>query len=236
MLLCGHSNGSLQKVVRGRSSRGCLELPNSTRSSISCTSCTAVPASRDHTTLQRSLMIDRRRTNMFALGDVCIGSLCTLAHLVLGQYALAHDALAFYALINHAAAHHALTACALAHLALADSALAHRACLTMHHLTAHYAMHGTATHLEYDLRMAVGGIIVAVHIEGPQNLDPRGVHGHQNHALLLVGGCRGVCLAHEDGDLAAWVRRPTGPPLVAIHNVLVALPAARAYNQLCIQP
>ena len=81
------------------------------------------------------------------------------------------------------------------------------------------------TYLEGDLSMAVGGIIVPIHIQGADDIDPGGIHGHQDHALLLVGGGRGVSLTHEDGNLAAWVWRPTRPPLLSTHYVAVAVPA-----------
>lgn len=72
--------------------------------------------------------------------------------------------------------------------------------------------------------MAMGGIIVAIHIQGPKNIHPRGVHGHQDHALLLVGGRARISLAHEDGNLAARIGRSTCPPLVSTHNVAVSFP------------
>lgn len=79
-------------------------------------------------------------------------------------------------------------------------------------------------YLKGDCSMAMGGIIIPIHIQGPNNLHPGGIHGHQSHALLLVGGCPRVSLAHEDGNLAARVRRATCPPLVSTHNVAVSIP------------
>ena len=82
----------------------------------------------------------------------------------------------------------------------------------------------------------MGGVIVPIHIQRPNNIDPRGVHRHQYHALLLVGGGFRVGLAHEDGNLAARVRRSACPPLVSTNNVAVSFPdksARHDYNVHC---
>ena len=80
-------------------------------------------------------------------------------------------------------------------------------------------------YLECDLSMAMRGIIIPIHIQGPDDSHPRGIHGHQDHALLLVGGCPRVSFAHEDGNLAVWVWRSTCPPLASINKVAVSLPS-----------
>lgn len=80
------------------------------------------------------------------------------------------------------------------------------------------------TYLEHDLSMTVRGIIIAIHPQGAHNLHPRGVHGDQDHALLLVGGSGGVSLAHENSNLAAGIWGSACPPLVSTHNVAVTVP------------
>src|SRR4028118_454195 len=75
--------------------------------------------------------------------------------------------------------------------------------------------------VEGDLRVAVRGLVVAEDREGPLYLHARGVEGNQDHGLLLVARRLRVRLAHQDGDLAPPVPRPGGPPLAAVHDVLV---------------
>ena len=46
---------------------------------------------------------------------------------------------------------------------------------------------------------------IAKHGEGSDDLDPWGVHGDEDHALLFVGGSRLVSLPHEDTDFTVRV-------------------------------
>ena len=46
---------------------------------------------------------------------------------------------------------------------------------------------------------------ITKHGEGSDDLDPWGVHGDENHALLFVGGSRLVSLPHEDTDFTVRV-------------------------------
>ena len=73
------------------------------------------------------------------------------------------------------------------------------------------------------LHMAVGGVVVAEHVERANDLDAGGVSGHQHHALLRVLGRIGVALAHGDEHSATWVGRARNPPLATIDDVFVAL-------------
>ena len=81
------------------------------------------------------------------------------------------------------------------------------------------------TYLEEDFRMPVRRIVKAKDRQRTDDVNSRAGHRNQNHALLLVRGCRGVALAHEDADLAAGVWSPRSPPLVAIQHVRVIFPA-----------
>ena len=87
-------------------------------------------------------------------------------------------------------------------------------------------------YLEHDLSMTVRGIVIAIHAQGPHHIHPRGVHGDQDHALLLVGSSGGVRLAHEDSNLAAGVRGSARPPLVSTHYIAVAIPVHRIPESL----
>jgi len=43
-------------------------------------------------------------------------------------------------------------------------------------------------YLEHDLSMSMRRIIIAIHTQGAKDIHTRCIHGHQDHALLLVGG------------------------------------------------
>ncbi|CAI8360145.1 MAG: Uncharacterised protein [Rhodospirillaceae bacterium] len=79
--------------------------------------------------------------------------------------------------------------------------------------------------LEQHFGVAVGGIVVAEDVQGALDRHPRGVARHQNHRLLLMTLGGDVGLAHENENLAAWVRRAGGPPLAAVDDVFVTLAA-----------
>src|SRR5437588_1386482 len=70
--------------------------------------------------------------------------------------------------------------------------------------------------------VAVRSMIVAE--DGQQSLDLNAgcIERDQNHRLLLVlGRCR-IGLAHEDGNLAAWITCSGRPPLASVDYVFVA--------------
>src|SRR5258708_39123887 len=79
--------------------------------------------------------------------------------------------------------------------------------------------------------MAVGSIVIAENTQCTNDLDPRRVHGDQDHGLLLVPiQVRRVGLSHEDDDLAAAVHGPGGPPLSTINDIFVTLPLDSALD------
>ena len=78
-----------------------------------------------------------------------------------------------------------------------------------------------------DLAVAVRGIVVAEYGERPHDLDPGRVHGHDDESMLLVPFLVGIGLAHDEQDLAARIPNATDPPLVAVDNVVIAVPEDR---------
>ena len=60
---------------------------------------------------------------------------------------------------------------------------------------------GYADILEAHLRMSVGGIIVAKDREHSMNGHTWGIHGHQDHSLLMIGG--GIGLSRGRGGETA---------------------------------
>src|SRR3546814_10465188 len=55
------------------------------------------------------------------------------------------------------------------------------------------------------------------------DLDPRRVHRHREHRLLLVALGAEVGLAHHDRDLAARVADSRRPPFAAVDDIIVAV-------------
>src|ERR1700722_13821213 len=76
--------------------------------------------------------------------------------------------------------------------------------------------------LKFNFRVAVGRVIVTVNAEHPHDFQPRRIHRHQNHGLLLMWRRRGIGLPHENGNLAARIARARRPPLPSIDHILVA--------------
>ncbi len=79
--------------------------------------------------------------------------------------------------------------------------------------------------LVFDFGMTVGRMVVPEYVQVTHDGDAGGVQRDQDHALLQVLGRVGVCLAHDDGDLAAVGHGSGGPPLGAVDHVLVAFAA-----------
>ena len=75
-------------------------------------------------------------------------------------------------------------------------------------------------------QLGVAAVLVVVVPEDrhrPDDREPGGVAGDQDHGLLAVPVGVRVGLAHHDEDLALGVHRPGDPPLAAVEDVLVAV-------------
>ncbi len=83
---------------------------------------------------------------------------------------------------------------------------------------------GYAHVLEHHLAVPVRRVVVPEDRKKALHRDARGVHRHQDHALLGVDGVVGVRPTHHDHDLAAGVHDAAGPPLRAVDDVGVAVP------------
>ena len=69
--------------------------------------------------------------------------------------------------------------------------------------------------------MAVGGVIIPEYGEHAFDADTGGIHGDEDHGLLLMDGSGWVGFAHEDGDLAAGIAGTGGPPFAAVEEIMV---------------
>src|SRR3546814_590654 len=77
--------------------------------------------------------------------------------------------------------------------------------------------------LQLDLHMAVRRVVIAEDRQVAQHGDPRCVHRHREHRLLLVALGAEVGLAHHDRDLAARVADSRRPPFAAVDDIIVAV-------------
>ncbi len=84
-------------------------------------------------------------------------------------------------------------------------------------------LHGYAHVDEVDLRVAMGRVIVAEHVELAQPHHAGRGYGHQDHRLLAVQRRARIGLAHENQDFAARITRAGGPPLAAVDHVVIAV-------------
>ena len=86
----------------------------------------------------------------------------------------------------------------------------------------HVSCRDTHVFKEY-FSVAVRSMIVTEYAQHAYDLDPRRVHGNEDHRLLLVVWRRRVALAHQDRDLASRVAGPGRPPLSPVDNVGVPI-------------
>jgi hypothetical protein len=84
-----------------------------------------------------------------------------------------------------------------------------------------------------DLAVALGGVVVAKDLHGADNLDTGGLGVDEEDRVALVPGrVSGVSLGDDNVDGATGVTGTRDPPLVAVEDELVALPAGNSVAEV----
>src|SRR5687768_14580366 len=98
-------------------------------------------------------------------------------------------------------------------------------------LAQHHARYGHTNVMEREMAVAVRRIIIAVDLKHTVNGNAGSISRDKDNRLLPVRVLVvGITLAHNDVDAASRVTSATGPPLLTVKNVLIALATDAEFN------
>jgi len=89
--------------------------------------------------------------------------------------------------------------------------------------------------VEAQMHVPARRMIVPEHMHRPDDLDARGVLGHQDLRLLLAGRCVRIGLHHYDHDLAAGIAEAGDVVFLAVDHPLVAVKLGRGRDVLGVR-
>lgn len=90
--------------------------------------------------------------------------------------------------------------------------------------TENHGVEGDLDIIKANVAVAVRGVIITIHTQHAVHDETGDIGRNQQHTLSLIWvWVVGVCLSHDDEDLAAIVASARGPPLAAVEDVMVSL-------------